>query len=261
MRLPPYRLGVPCDSSAHVRKRDRSNMTPPSRPERFTERGRSKSRCEPPDRRQEPRRQRAGGSRLSAALADLFILVRQRHRRALCRRIHSAGHDLGHPLAFVILLPFAAVHLIRDWPLIKKHAGFLTLLALTGFSAYNTMAYYGLHFTTAINGLLLQSVSPLFVALWSFVLFRDYLSLRQAAGIAVSLVGVGVIVCHGSLQILLATAFNKGDLWFVVALLIYAFYIAILRLRPPIHPLSFLAVGMGGGAVLLLPAMALEIAA
>jgi drug/metabolite transporter (DMT)-like permease len=135
------------------------------------------------------------------------------------------------------------------------------LLALTGFSAYNTMAYYGLHFTTAINGLLLQSVSPLFVALWSFVLFRDYLSLRQAAGIAVSLVGVGVIVCHGSLQILLATAFNKGDLWFVVALLIYAFYVAILRLRPPIHPLSFLAVGMGGGAVLLLPAMALEIAA
>jgi drug/metabolite transporter (DMT)-like permease len=35
----------------------------------------------------------------------------------------------------------------------------------------------------------------------------------------------------------------------------------MLRVRPPIHPLSFLAVGMGGGAVLLLPALALEIAA
>jgi drug/metabolite transporter (DMT)-like permease len=35
----------------------------------------------------------------------------------------------------------------------------------------------------------------------------------------------------------------------------------MLRVRPPLHPLSFLAVGMGGGAVLLLPALALEIAA
>ena len=73
--------------------------------------------------------------------------------------------------AFLILLPFAAPHLIRDWPLIRMHAGLLTVLALTGFSAYNTIAYYGLHFRTAINGLLLQSVTPLFVALWSFVLF------------------------------------------------------------------------------------------
>lgn len=163
--------------------------------------------------------------------------------------------------AFVILLPFAARHLARDWPLIRRHAGLLTLLALTGFSAYNTMAYYGLHFTTAINGLLLQSVAPLFVAVWSFVLFRDHLSVRQAIGILLSLAGVVVIVCRGSLEILLAIAFNRGDLWFVVALLVYAFYAAMLRVRPPIHPLSFLAVGMGGGALLLLPAMALEIAA
>jgi drug/metabolite transporter (DMT)-like permease len=162
--------------------------------------------------------------------------------------------------AFFILLPFAMRHLLRDWPTIRKHAGWLTLLALTGFSAYNTMAYYGLHFTTAINGLLLQSVSPLFVALWSFVLFRDRLSARQAAGICVSLTGVIVIVCHGSLEILSALAFNEGDLLFVIALLIYAFYVAALRSRPAIHPLSFLAVGMAGGAVLLLPGMALEIA-
>ena len=163
--------------------------------------------------------------------------------------------------AFFILLPFAAPHLARDWPLIRRHVGLLTLLALTGFSAYNTMAYYGLHFTTAINGLLLQSVAPLFVALWLFVLFRDRLSVRQAASILLSLAGVIVIVCHGSLEVLLTIAFNRGDLWFVVALLIYAFYAAMLRVRPPLHPLSFLAIGMGGGAVLLLPGLALEIAA
>jgi drug/metabolite transporter (DMT)-like permease len=162
--------------------------------------------------------------------------------------------------AFVVLLPFAMRHLISDWPTIRKHAAMLALLALTGFSAYNTMAYYGLQFTTAINGLLLQSVAPLFVALWTFVLFRDRLTLRQAIGICISLTGVIVIICHGSLKVLLAMTFNRGDMWFVAALLIYAFYAAMLRKRPVMNPLSFLAIGMGGGAVLLLPAMVLEIA-
>src|SRR5271169_6409640 len=136
--------------------------------------------------------------------------------------------------ALALLLPFAAPHLARDWPLIRERAGFLAFLALTGFSAYNTMAYYGLQYTTAINGLLLQSMAPLFVALWTFVLFRDRLTLRQACGICISLSGVVVIICHGSLEVLLSIAFNPGDLWFVAALFIYGFYAAILRQRPDI---------------------------
>jgi drug/metabolite transporter (DMT)-like permease len=162
--------------------------------------------------------------------------------------------------AFLILLPFAAGHLRRDWPLIRKTAALLALLALVGFSAYNAMAYYGLQYTTAINGLLLQSIGPLFVALWTFALFGDRLTLRQAVGICVSICGVIVIICHGSLAILFGIAFNRGDIWFVIALVFYGLYMAMLRKRPPIHPLSFLAVGMGGGAVLLVPLVVLELA-
>jgi drug/metabolite transporter (DMT)-like permease len=178
-----------------------------------------------------------------------------------------AGHIPPMALAFgrwagatVILLPFAAGHLARDWPIIRKHVGIMTLLALTGFSAYNTMAYYGLQYTSAINGLLLQSVGPLFVALWTFALFGDRLTLRQAGGICVSLGGVIVIICHGSLAVLFAIAFNRGDVWFIIALLIYGLYTAMLRRRPRIHPVSFLAAGMGLGAVLLIPAVAIEFA-
>jgi drug/metabolite transporter (DMT)-like permease len=177
------------------------------------------------------------------------------------------GHVPPMTLAFirwagaaVILLPFAAGHIARDWPIIRKHAAIMTLLALTGFSAYNTMAYYGLQYTTAINGLLLQSIGPLFVALWTFALFGDRLTLRQAGGICVSLTGVLVIICHGSLAVLLGIGFNRGDVWFVIALTIYGFYTAMLRKRPPIHPFSFLTVGMGLGAVLLIPAVVIEVA-
>jgi drug/metabolite transporter (DMT)-like permease len=162
--------------------------------------------------------------------------------------------------AFLVVLPFAARHLARDWPVIRKHIGLMTVLALTGISAYNTMAYYGLQYTTAINGLLLQSIGPLCVALWTFALFGDRLTLRQAGGICVSLTGVIVIICHGSLAALLGINFNQGDLWFIVALVISGFYTAMLRKRSLMHPLSFLAAIMGIGALLLLPAAAAEIA-
>jgi drug/metabolite transporter (DMT)-like permease len=177
------------------------------------------------------------------------------------------GHVPPITLAFIrwggaclLVLPFAAPHLRRDWPAIRRNIGAMALLAFTGFSVYNTLAYYGLQYTSAINGLLLQSVAPLFVAMWTFVLFGDRLTLRQAGGICVSLSGVLVIVCHGSLAVLRAVAFNRGDLAFVIALVVYGFYAAFLRRRPPMHPFSFLAAGMGAGAVMLIPAVIWELA-
>lgn len=178
---------------------------------------------------------------------------------------YVAGHIPPMTLAFVrwagaalILFPFAARHIAHDWPVIRKNWAMMLLLSVTGFSVYNTMAYYGLQYTTAINGLLLQSIGPLFVAVWTFVLFGDRLTLRQACGICVSLCGVLVIICHGSLTVLLTIAFNRGDIWFVIALIFYGFYAAMLRKRPAIHPLSFLAVGMGIGAIFLIPFVVVE---
>src|SRR5579863_10260620 len=180
---------------------------------------------------------------------------------------YVAGHIPPMTLAFVrwagaslILMPFAARHIAHDWPVIRKNWAMMLLLSVTGFSVYNTMAYYGLQYTTAINGLLLQSMGPLFVAMWTFALFGERLTLRQAGGICISLTGVLVIICHGSLDVLLTIEFNRGDVCFVMALVTYGFYAAYLRKRPAMHPLSFLAVGMGLGAALLIPAVVLEIA-
>jgi drug/metabolite transporter (DMT)-like permease len=179
----------------------------------------------------------------------------------------SAGHIPPLTLAcirwggaFVILLPFAALPLARDWPTIRKHAGTLALLAFAGFSSYNAITYYALQYTTAINGLLMQSSAPLFVALWSFLLLGERLTLRQAGGICVSLTGVLIIISQGSLAVLLGIGFNYGDPWFLLALLIYGYYMAAFRNRPPMHPVSFLAVGIGLGTLFLVPGMVWEMA-
>ena len=125
---------------------------------------------------------------------------------------------------------------------------------------HNVIAYLALHYTQAINSLLLQSVAPLFVALWSFALHRERLTLVQAAGIATSMTGALVIICRGDLGVLARFAFNVGDIMILVALVFYALYTALVRLRPAMHPLSFLAATIGMSAVLMLPPAGVEIA-
>ena len=50
---------------------------------------------------------------------------------------------------------------------------------------------------------------------------------------------------------LLGIGFNYGDPWFLLALLIYGYYMAAFRNRPSMHPVSFLAVGIGLGTLFL----------
>ncbi len=134
----------------------------------------------------------------------------------------------------------------------------MLLLSLTGITIYNTLAYHGLEYTTAINGLLMQSSAPLMIGLWSLVLFRDRLTPAQLLGILMSLSGVLVIIAHGDLAALAGLTLNPGDVWFLVAMVSYALYAALLRRRPAIHFLSFLAFTIIAGAIMLLPVTAWE---
>ena len=161
--------------------------------------------------------------------------------------------------AFAILVGFAWPQLRRDWPMARRHLAVLGLLSLTGVTLYNTLAYYGLQYTQAINGLLLQSSSPVLIAVCTFLLYRERLSLGQALGILLSGLGVVLIVTGGELTRLAALRINDGDLWILLGLGVYALYSALLRRRPPIHGLSFLTLTFGFGALLLTPAFLWEV--
>src|SRR5690348_17218945 len=73
-------------------------------------------------------------------------------------------------LAFLTILPVAWPHVRRDWPMIRSRLGLMIILSITGISAFNTMQYWALEHTQALNTLLLQSALPLFVAIWSLIL-------------------------------------------------------------------------------------------
>jgi len=162
-------------------------------------------------------------------------------------------------IAFLIILPFAWKHLVRDWSAIRKHLGTMIVLSVTGIGAFNTLQYWALEHTEALNTLLLQSAGPLFVAVWSLILLGVRLTPAQAAGIVVSMAGVLVILLHGDLTTLRNIEFNRGDLIFTVALAIFGLYSVLSLKRPKIHGLSFVGFTFGCGAACLIPLLIWEL--
>ena len=178
----------------------------------------------------------------------------------------AAGHIppvtlsfLRWSLAFLLILPFAWNHLVRDWAAIREKLGLMVVLSVTGIGAFNTMQYWALEHTQALNTLLLQSAGPLIVAVWSLLLLGVRLTAAQAFGVLLSLAGVLIILLHGDFTKLSSIDFNRGDLIFLAALTIFGFYTVLSLKRPNIHGLSFVAFTFGGGAACLIPALVWEL--
>src|SRR3979411_3524033 len=97
----------------------------------------------------------------------------------------------------IMLLPFACPHLRRDWPALRARLLLIVVLSATGFAINNALSYWALQYTQALNALLIQSSGPLFVAVWSLLLFGVRLTWAQLAGIPTSLSRGLTLIPHG----------------------------------------------------------------
>jgi drug/metabolite transporter (DMT)-like permease len=156
-------------------------------------------------------------------------------------------------VASLLVLGPALAPLKRDRSAIRHNIPMLMLLAGTGVAAFNTLVYSGLQYTVAINAFLMQALMPVFIVLFSFLLFRVRINRRQIAAVATCLVGAVIIIVRGDFQVMASLSLNPGDLLVLLAVFSYAAYSVLLRKRPPIHPLSFVAVTFGAGTIMLLP--------
>ncbi|MGB5831474.1 MAG: DMT family transporter [Thiohalocapsa sp.] len=164
-------------------------------------------------------------------------------------------------MALTILLPFAWRGLHEQWPLLQRHWPVLTLLALLGITNYNTFAYLGLQDTSATNGVLLTSATPVVIVVLSFLMLGQAVRPPQLLGILLSLAGVVMIATEGRPQVLTGMALNPGDMWILSAGLDWALYSVCLRWRPAkLGPLTFLAAIMAIGLIPLIVLYAWDLA-
>lgn len=161
--------------------------------------------------------------------------------------------------ALAILAPFAAMPAWRDRARIVAVAPRLVLFAALGIFGYNVLAYWGMHYTTAMNGALLNALVPTFILALSALFLRERLGMRAWAGVAISLAGVVIILTRGHPETLVALGFNAGDLLVLGGVLVWALYSIALRWRPGgLHPLAFLAGTMIAGVAITGAAAAIE---
>ncbi|NOX34548.1 MAG: EamA family transporter [Deltaproteobacteria bacterium] len=157
-------------------------------------------------------------------------------------------------VAFIIILPFAVPHFRKDAGAIKKHLGFLFVLSVPSVAVYNSILYLGARYTTATNIALVVATMPVMTILFSWIINREKPYFLQALGVAISLLGMLMIIAKGSWQVLLSLSFNPGDLLIVLSIASWSLYSVLLKKRQiDISPISFLAVLIFFGTLCIFP--------
>jgi len=203
-------------------------------------------------------------TRLSAflllALANLFWSGNWIAGRALRGAFEPVALNFWRwAVAIVVLAPFALPGLRGKWPVIRRNAGILLLLAFAGVALFQSLVYLGLRSTTAVNAVLLNSSLPLFMLLCSWAIERERASTRQVVGMTISLAGILVILSRGDPAALRHLELHAGDGWILLAMPVWGVYSVLLKRRPPeLGGLEFLFVISAAGLLMLAPVVALR---
>lgn len=157
-------------------------------------------------------------------------------------------------LALLLLLPLTMTQLIRFKGEIKLHWKLISALGFTGIAAFHTSVYVALVNTSAINALIILSISPAVIVCGSSLIFKEKVKWYQGLGLLLSSSGVLVLICRGDLEILMNLGFNRGDIWMVLAALLWSIYSILLKNQPDEIPhLVFLTSCVIAGLVMMTP--------
>jgi len=136
----------------------------------------------------------------------------------------------------------------------------IVLMGALGFTGFNALFYAAAHHTTAINIAIIQGTIPVLVLIGSLFLYRTRITGLQVVGAVLTMGGIAVVASQGELARLAALQFNIGDVWILVACLLYAGFALALRQRPAVPAIVFFAALAAVAAVVSLPFVAVEIA-
>jgi len=162
-------------------------------------------------------------------------------------------------IALLFLAPFALPRLRGKGAVLRRHWRLLLALGFTGVLAFQVLVYLGLQSTTTVNAVLMNSAAPLFILLCSWLIERDRTSPRQILGMAISFLGIVVIMEEGDLTALADFRFKFGDLVILAAMPFWGVYAVLLKRRPrELDALGLLFAICAAGVLFLTPLYAAE---
>ncbi len=126
-------------------------------------------------------------------------------------------------LAFLILLPLAWRTLRPDSPL-WSHWKRYAMLGLLGIGCYNALQYMALQTSSPLNVTLVGGGTPVCMLILGTLFFGVPARREQIVGAVLSVLGVVLVLCRGSLDQLLSLRLVIGDVYMVLAVISWSLY-------------------------------------
>lgn len=162
--------------------------------------------------------------------------------------------------ACLILLPFSLRLFKGQKAILQANKGYIFLISLLGVAMFNTLIYTAVHYTTAINAILVNSFIPISILIVSFFMYGEKVSLFKALGILISFSGVVIVLTEGNLLMLFDFKLNKGDILVLIAGFCWALYSNLLKKYPKeLNPIVFMQCIAVVGLIILTPFVLTEI--
>jgi drug/metabolite transporter (DMT)-like permease len=162
-------------------------------------------------------------------------------------------------VAVGVMMPFAYPQIRAHWPVVRRNWKVIAWLGFWGTGLHNAFAYVGLQYTTATNGVILNSAIPVLIILLGWLVYRETITRVQTFGVGVSLLGILAIISRGDPAVLATLQLNKGDLIVLFGMIFWAAYTVFLRMKPAELPgFAMLACCGCVGVALLFPLMLFE---
>lgn len=190
-----------------------------------------------------------------AALATIiwsgnFLIARGLH--------HKTGPlDLAFwrwTVATLVILPFSVKTIFNQRRALKRHIIYLLITSILGISIFNTLIYIAGQTTNTLNLSLISITFPVFTIVLARVFLKEHITVAMTTGIFIIIFGVLLLLSKGDLASLLTLTFTIGDLWMLIASLIFAIYSLLVKHRPEeITPLGFLGSTFILGWIFLAP--------
>lgn len=156
-------------------------------------------------------------------------------------------------IALAVLLPLGRAVLRADYGVLANWKRY-SMLGLLGVGLYNSLQYLALQSSSPINVTLVASGVPVWMLLVGRLFFNVPVKRKQVVGAVLSIAGVLVVMCRGSLAELAALRLVAGDLYMILATIAWSFYSWLLMQQKDVPALradwaAFLLAQVGFGVL------------
>ena len=180
---------------------------------------------------------------LLLTLATLFWAGNWVAGRALADLVPPAALTFWRwVIALGLIAPIVAPRLWRQRALLITHWKPIALLGFLGGGVHNVLQYWGLRYTSATNGAILNSLTPALIIVMGAALLGDPFPRRAAVGASIAFLGVLALITRLEPAVLIDLRVNPGDALIMLSHVMLAGYTLALRWRPQgLDALTFLA--------------------